>query len=103
MNFEGDWWKEIKPGDVPKSFQELVEVVGIEATVKLAIRYGGLAVYVPKPNALFEKKRNDMIRRDVRIHGYRETAVKYGLTEVWVRQICDHQKEADRQLDMFGD
>lgn len=103
MNFDGEWWKEIRPEDIPRHFREIVEVVGIEATVKLAQRYGGLAVYVPKPNALFEKRRNELIRRDARVHGYRETALKYGLTEVWVRQIVDHQKEAGKQLGMFGE
>lgn len=96
-----DWIKEITIADVPKSFHGLVEAIGIEATYQLAVAYPGMGIYVPKPEALVEKKRNEMICRDVRIIGYRETARKYNLTEVWIRQIADHKKDDLTQIPMF--
>lgn len=101
MTDASEWIKEVKIDDVPKSFRGLVEAIGVEATYKLCKAYPGLSVYVPKPEALVERKRNEMIRRDVRIIGYRDTARKYGLTEVWIRQIADHQKDDSRQIGMF--
>ncbi|CAK0772479.1 Mor domain-containing protein [Gammaproteobacteria bacterium] len=97
------WLKEIRLEDIPRPFRGLVEANGVEATYKLCNAYPGLSVYVPKPAALVEKRRNELIRRDVRIIGYRQTAIKYNLTEVWVRQIVDHQKDSSRQTTLFAD
>ena len=90
MKFDGEWVKELTVADVPRQFRELVEAIGVEAAAKLAHAYPGMSIYVPKPETLLEKKRNELIRRDVRSIGYRATARKYGLTEVWIRQIADH-------------
>lgn len=103
MKYSEDWVKEVRLEDLPRQFHELVEAIGIEAAFKLAEAYPGMAVYVPKPETLFERARNNMIRRDVRIIGYRGCARKYGLTEVWIRQICDYQKGSAKQTDMFSD
>lgn len=100
MNYDAEWIKEVKITDVPASFREIVRVIGIEAAAKLSEHFGGLPLYVPKIASLLERKRNEMIRRDVRIIGYRQTALKYKLSEVWVRQIADHKSE-DKQADLF--
>lgn len=101
MKYSDEWVKELTVDDVPKAFRPLVEAIGIEAAFRLSEAYPGMPVYVPKPETLFEIKRNELIRRDVRTLGYRGCARKYGLTEVWIRQIVDHQKD-ERQIDMFA-
>lgn len=106
MNFDGEWVKELKIEDVPRAFRPLVEAIGIEAAAALANAYPGMSIYVPKPETLFERLRNDLIRRDLRTMSYREVARKYGLTEQWIRQIGDHaagrKDEIDeRQIPMF--
>lgn len=103
LQFDEEWIKEVKIEDVPRAFQEICEVVGVQAAAKLSQRFGGLPLYIPKIEALLERKRNEMIRRDVRVIGYRQTALKYKLTEVWVRQIADHQREEEKQQSMFQD
>jgi Mor family transcriptional regulator len=107
LNFDGEWVKELKIEDVPRAFRPLVETLGIEGAAKLSNAYPGMSIYVPKPETLFERLRNDLIRRDLRTMSYREVARKYGLTEQWIRQIGDHnagrKDEADdRQIDMFA-
>jgi Mor family transcriptional regulator len=101
LNFDEEWIKEVRIEDVPRAFREIVEVIGIEAAARLSQRFGGIPLYVPKIEALLERKRNEMICRDVRIVGYRQTALKYKLSEVWVRQIADHKSE-DKQESLFS-
>lgn len=90
MNINGDWIKELKIDDMPRAFRDLVDAIGIEAAAKLSASYPGMSIYVPKPETIFVRPRNEMIRRDVRTLSYREVARKYDLTEQWVRQIADH-------------
>jgi Mor family transcriptional regulator len=96
-SFDGDWLDELTPDDFPSQFQDLVSNIGVRATVTLAEKFGGLQFYVPKPDVLLSRQRNAMIKRD-RAAGmdYRTLAQKYKLTEVWIRQIVDHQED-DRQ------
>jgi len=100
---EGTWINELTEADFPPQLRELVSVAGIEAAVKIARSYGGCQFYVPKIDAILRQKRDQLVRRDKEQLGYKETARKYGLTEVWVRQICDHRDgDDDKQQDLFG-
>lgn len=103
MNYEGDWLMELRVDDFPRQYQDLVQIIGVSATVKLADHFGGLQFYVPKIDTLLGNKRNSMIRED-RKRGldYRQLAQKYKLTEVWIRQIVDHQGDDSKQMDMFS-
>ena len=101
MTYDGEWLDDLKPEDFPRAFQDLVQLLGVRPTVLLSTHFGGLQFYVPKPDALLQKKRDDLIRLD-RQRGmeYRALALKYKLTEVWIRQICDHAED-NRQRDLF--
>lgn len=101
LTFEGEWVKDVKIEDLPASYQEVANLVGVENAVKLSEHLGGLPYYFPKIDGLLERKRNEMIRKD-RASGmdYRDLAKKYKLTEVWIRQIVDH-KEDDKQISLF--
>jgi Mor family transcriptional regulator len=100
--YEGDWLDELTPQDFPKAFQDLVQLIGVRATVALAQNFGGLQFYIPKADVLIQKKRDELIRKDRAAgFGYRDLALKYKLTEIWIRQICDHQDDT-RQMDMFA-
>jgi Mor family transcriptional regulator len=97
MQYEGEWIDQLTAADFPRAFQDLVQLIGVRATVQLSEHFGGLQFYVPKPDALLQKKRDDMIRADrSRGMGYRDLAVKYKLTEVWIRQICDHHEDSSQ-------
>lgn len=106
MKFDGEWVKELTIDDVPSAFRPIVEAIGIEAAANLANAYPGMSIYVPKPETLFERRRNELICRDVQVLGYRDTARKYGFTEQWIRQLTDHDAGRkndvdDRQIAMF--
>jgi Mor family transcriptional regulator len=101
MSYDGEWLDDLKPEDFPKAFHDLVQLLGVRSTVALSQNFGGLQFYIPKPDVLLQKKRDDMIKVD-RMRGmdYRALAIKYKLTEVWIRQICDHQED-NRQLSLL--
>lgn len=102
-NYEGPWISELTDVDFPPQLRELVTVAGVEAAVAIARHYGGCQIYVPKVDAILRQKRDQMVRRDKALLGYKGCAQKYNLSEVWVRQICDHRDgDDDLQQDLFG-
>lgn len=98
----GPWIAELTDTDLPPQLRELASVVGVEAAVKIAGHYGGQQFYVAKIDAILRQKRDQLVRRDKAIIGYKGCVQKYKLSEVWVRQICDHQGDDDKQCDLFG-
>lgn len=100
--YEGPWIAELTEADFPQQLREMVTTIGVEAAVAMARSYGGCQFYVPKIDAILRQKRDQMIRRDRKLLDYKDLAIKYKLTEVWVRQICDHQSDDDKQQDLFG-
>jgi Mor family transcriptional regulator len=59
-----------------------------------------MALYLPKLDALIRKIRDEKIRNEFNGGNYRELAIKYKLTEVWVRQIVDEKIDSN-QLTLF--
>ena len=128
--FDGEWVKEIRIEDLPKTYQELASLAGqaaveclypdgrpenaedLEKTLgafiaaKLSSYLGGAgAVYYPKLESCLRELKYRMLRADAaQAKGpdkYRMLARKYNFTEVWVRQLVDHPED-DPQLDMFA-
>ncbi len=98
---EGPWIAELTQTDFPPQLRELVAIAGIESAVAIAKHYGGCQFYIPKVDAIIRKKRDELVRRDKALLGYKGCAQKYNLSEVWVRQICDHPGDDDQQQDLF--
>lgn len=83
-------WKisDIDLNKLSEDQRELINCIGIESYYKLAQYYGGSQIYIARPNALDKLKRNGMIIKEFEDGAsYKEIAVKYGLTTVWVRKI----------------
>lgn len=77
---------------------ELVQVLGIESTIKFLESFGGSQLYIPQIETLTKSEcRNSMIFTDF-MNGmsYRTIANKYELSEVSIRKIvkkCGGEKE----------
>lgn len=70
--------------------RDIVECIGIESYNKLARQYGGSSVYIARADVIDKQHRNKMIIDDFNNGAtYRELAIKYGLTTVWIRNIVD--------------
>lgn len=83
--------------------RELAETVGLEAYRKLVANYGGMSIYINKPETILRDLRNAEICNSFNGFNYRELAKKYHLSEKTVREIVSG-KEAeplDGQISFF--
>ncbi len=85
---------EIKLEDFPSSFRHIVNALGVPAAIELAKASGGLTQYVPKYDQLSAPARDRLILQEFTGFNFRELAIKYNLSEIWVRQIVDKDSAA---------
>lgn len=87
--------------------KQLAELIGIDKYKKLLQTYGGMSIYIPKPETYAAIIRNEKIRQEFNGGNYKELSRKYRLTEVWVRNIVAEKaqelktKPADGQVSLF--
>ncbi len=93
--------EEIKIESLPEAYRVLAEVIGIENTLKIARHVGGLVYYFPKIDRLLQEIRDDMIRREFNGSNHKPLALKYGLTERWVRDIVQRRTADYDQTSLF--
>ncbi|MFA7465184.1 MAG: Mor transcription activator family protein [Syntrophales bacterium] len=86
---------------LPESYQEVARIVGVDNAIKLSQYLGGLVYYFPQLESLLRKYRDELIRSEFTGANHRDLAKKYGLTEVWIREIV-HSKTAQDQPDLFS-
>ena len=85
--------------DVPDSVKDVVDVIGIDAFKGLVKLAGGSLLYIPNESNLVKPIRNRMIR-DEFMGSYRDISVKYGISEVQVRNIIN-KEWIDFIIDLF--
>jgi Mor family transcriptional regulator len=96
--------------DLPEDCRQLADIIGLDALIALSERFGGDRVYIPMPDRLGIPARNREIREAFTGVNIRALAVKYNLTERWIRVIvsgndgeestgCD--KKSYKQLSLF--
>lgn len=97
------WIADIDPEMLPEPYRKLSKVLGIENVIKLTKEYQGTTVYFPKLDSTIKTIRNSRIHEDFNGGNITELAIKYNLTEVWVRQILDDVLPDDNQGTLFPD
>lgn len=65
----------------------LAELIGLEGFRNLVRAYNGTSIYVPKIESIEKIVRDECIKEEFDGGNYRELALKYGLTETWIRNI----------------
>jgi len=99
----------IRFADLSEEQLQLAELVGLEAYKKLVLAYGGLAIYIPKPDYFNRKSRNEQIRSEFTGSNFKELAGRYGLTDVQIRNIVSdivekvRNRPIDGQMNLFTD
>ncbi len=76
----------------PHPYDLLVEMFGLENSIKFAKAFGGSYLYVPKYDCLIRESRNDQIFREFDGTNCKQLAKKYGLTENWIREIVNKKR-----------
>ena len=85
------WMKQIGPQDLPEVYQEMADVIGVEATVDLARIYAGTSVYFPKLERSLTALRNRLILREYDGSNIKDLARRWGLSSRHVRHIVNSQ------------
>ena len=85
--------------DVPDSVKDVVDVIGIDAFKDLVKLAGGSLLYIPNESNLVKPIRNRKIRDEFK-GSYREISMKYGISEVQVRNIIN-KEWIDFIIDLF--
>lgn len=72
----------------------LAELIGLGAFKNLVRAFNGTSIYIPKIESLEKTVRDELIKEEFDGGNYKELALKYGLTETWIRNIVlDKAKE----------
>ena len=85
--------------DVPDSVKDVVDVIGIDAFKGLVKLAGGSLLYIPNESNLVKPIRNRRIREEFK-GSYRDISMKYGISEVQVRNIIN-KEWIDFIIDLF--
>lgn len=97
-----EWIKEVAIEDIPESYQDLAANIGIEALLRLAAFLGGTTTYIPKIDCLVLAARDRLIIREFdKGVKPKEIAIKFDLTDVWVRKVIDQYITERDQLRLF--
>lgn len=73
--------------DLPEFLQNLVDIMGIEAFIKLIKQYGGSSLYIPNENSILKPIRNRLIKNHFNGNNYKELSKKFKISEMQVRNI----------------
>lgn len=76
--------------------EEAAMAVALEVGEYIARSWGGLSVYIPRGILFACSVRNNAILQEFDGSNYRELAVKYGLTEIHLRNIVKTEQAARR-------
>ena len=85
-----DLLEKVQMENLDEEQKMLAELIGLEAFKSLVRAFNGTSIYIPKIESL------EKAVRDEEFDGgnYRELALKFGLTETWIRNIVlDKTKE----------
>lgn len=81
----------------------LAELIGLEAFKNLVRAFNGTSIYIPKIESLEKAVRDELIKEEFDGGNYKELALKYGLTERWVRLILygKYDDSIEGQMNIF--
>lgn len=98
----------VEMDDLRDEQRRIAEIIGVEAYLELTREFGGTTIYIAKAEEIKNRiERDKKIREEFDGSNARELALKYGLSEVWIRNIvCDklleiRRKPIDGQIDLF--
>lgn len=95
-----EWLKDLKKEDLPAQYHEMVDLVGIENTLKLAEKFPKQPFYFIGLEAVKEKKKKEYIRKNFKGNNHKDLARATGYSERWVYEILKGEKD-DRQIDLL--
>lgn len=90
--------------------REVADLIGMDNYEKLMESYGGDVIYIPTKDVFAREERNARIREEFNGFNYKELALKYGLTTIWIRSIVEpvmenfpKVRQVDGQTSLFDE
>lgn len=80
----------------------LAELVGLDGFKNLVKAFNGTSIYIPKVESIEKAVRDELIRDEFDGGNYKELALKYGLTETWIRNIVLEKAKEIRAKPLDG-
>ena len=80
---------QIRISDLPGEIQVIAKLIGLNPTLKLAARYSGEALYIPKYDAITRAVRDRAIKAESTGANHKELARKFNLTSRIIRKIIN--------------
>lgn len=78
--------------DLREEQKQIAEAIGVDNYLKLTREFGGTTIYIAKAEEIIRRnERDEKIREEFDGSNYAQLAVKYGLTEVWIRNIVSEK------------
>jgi Mor family transcriptional regulator len=68
--------------------REIAERIGIDNFITLTEILGGVTFYLPKLDSLTKPIRDQHIKDEFTGYNHYELAMKYNISERWVRELC---------------
>lgn len=87
--------------DLPPVCVDAAKILGLETFVNLSNQLGGTSFYVPKFESVIARARDRLIIKQFTGSNYKELALRYNLTEVWVRNIILTDRAKKNQISLF--
>jgi Mor family transcriptional regulator len=94
------WLDEVSEDQIPEAHKPIVAVIGLRLFIQLCHELGGTQPYLPMPDTIVRPIRNKLIKQEFNGSNYQQLALKYGLSERWVRDIIN-PKEIDGQMNIL--
>ncbi len=93
---EAKWIKDVRPEDMPHQYDDMVTLIGIEATMKLADYYKKQPFYFVGLERLIEKKKKEYIVSNFTGDNHGKLARETGYSSRWVYEIIENHYAAKR-------
>jgi len=84
----------LKLSDLPPQFENIAMRLGIEKAKWLFEEFGGTSVYFPTEKMIYKDARDREIISEFNGFNHKELAVKYDMSESYVRAIINRHKKS---------
>ncbi|GIL19505.1 MAG: hypothetical protein DWB56_14820 [Candidatus Jettenia sp.] len=90
------WLDEIDVSELPRHYQEMVRLIGIENTIKLIEHFGKMPFYFISLDGFIREKKKQYIIKNFTGNNHHELARVTGYSLAWVYEILRDQKALNK-------
>ena len=80
-----------------------LQTIGVDAFVEVAHAVGGVSIYIPKFESVIAAARDRLIAKEYTKGNYTDLALKYNISEAWVRNIINRKRLEENSISLFDE